>query len=80
MGFYSVLSASYFEIFHYQVKMMKMICRNFSAGDKKTGLILCFHCCTLDSISPISIKDLNFCLWCILCLQSRCCFAATFVS
>lgn len=53
MGFYSVLSASYFEIFHYQVKMMKMICRNFSAGDKKAGLILCFHCCTLDSISHI---------------------------
>lgn len=39
MVFYSVESATYFEIIHYQVKMMKMICRNFSAGDKMTGLI-----------------------------------------
>ena len=39
MVFYNVESAIYFEIIHYQVKMMKMICRNFSAGDKMTGLI-----------------------------------------
>ena len=38
MVFYSVESATYFEIIHYQVKMMKMICRNFSAGGKMTGL------------------------------------------
>ena len=41
MVFYSeeLESATYFEIIHYQAKMMKMICRNFSAGDKMTGLI-----------------------------------------
>ena len=39
MVFYSEESATYFEIIHYQAKMMKMICRNFSAGDKMTGLI-----------------------------------------
>ena len=39
MVFYNVEGAIYFEIIHYQVKMMKMICRNFSAGDKMTCLI-----------------------------------------